>query len=96
MRLFPRYGAHEGNSNGKIVRHCLVWLAMKLIVAQFCRAKDHEIINEGTECERSENTMQFSCNHQLDMSLPPRSQSLSQCIAGQVVLDSIIIYIMIW
>ena len=37
-----------------------VWLAMKLVVAQFCRTKDHEIINEGAECERSENAMQFS------------------------------------
>ena len=32
---------------------------MKLIVAQFCGAKDHEIINEGAECEQSENAMQF-------------------------------------
>ena len=35
-------------------------LAMKLVVAQFCRTKDHEIINEDAECERSENAMQFS------------------------------------
>ena len=36
-----------------------VWLAMKLVVAQFCRAKDQEIINEGTECVQSENAMHF-------------------------------------
>ena len=58
-------------------------LAMKLVVAQFCRAKDHEIINEGTECEKSENVMQFLHHHQLAMSLPPCSQSLGRCIAGQ-------------
>ena len=34
-------------------------IAMKLVVAQFCRAKGHEIISEGAECVRSENTMQF-------------------------------------
>ena len=45
-----RCGACKGNSNGRIVRHRLVRLAMKLIVAQFCGAKDHEIINEGAEC----------------------------------------------
>ena len=80
---FPRCGAHEGNSNDRIVRHHLVRLGMKLVVAQFCRAKDHEIINEGVECERSENAMQFSHHHQLDTSLPPGSQSLGRCIAGQ-------------
>ena len=79
MHLFPCCGAHEGNSNGKIVHHRLVRLAMKHIVAQFCRAKDHEIFNEGTECVRLENVMQFLHNHQLDTSLPPHSQSLSQC-----------------
>ena len=56
---------------------------MKLAVAQFCGAKDHEIINEGAECEQSENVMQFSHHHQLATSLPPCSQSLGQCIAGQ-------------
>ena len=43
-------------------QNCLspsVRLAMKLVVAQFCRTKDHEIINEGTEGVRSGNTMQF-------------------------------------
>ena len=39
--------------------------AIKLVVAQFSRAKDHEIINEGTERVRSENAMQFSHYHQL-------------------------------
>ena len=38
-------------------------IAMKLIVAQFCRAKGHEIISEGTECVWSENAMQFSHHH---------------------------------
>ena len=56
---------HKGNSNGRIVHQHLVWLVMKLVVVQFCRAKDHEIINEGTECVRSENAMQFSHYHQL-------------------------------
>ena len=46
----PPCRARDGNSNGRIVRHRLVQLAMKLLVAQFCRAKDHEIINEGAEC----------------------------------------------
>ena len=32
-----------------------MWLAMKLVVAQFCRTKDHKIINEGAECVQSEN-----------------------------------------
>ena len=73
----------EGNSNGRIVHHRLVWLAMKLIVAQFCRAKDNETINEGAECVWSENAMQFLLQHQLGTSLPPGSQSLGQCIAGQ-------------
>ena len=49
---FPHCGVHEGNSNGRIVYHRLVRLAMKLVVAQFCREKDHEIINEGAECVR--------------------------------------------
>ena len=51
--------AHEGNSNGRIVRHRLVWLAIKLVVAQFYRTKDHEIINEGVECVRSETRCSF-------------------------------------
>ena len=38
--------------------------AVRLVVAQFCRAKDHEIINEGAECVRSENAMQFSHYHE--------------------------------
>ena len=83
MCLFPRCGAHEGNSNGKIVRHRLMRLALKLIVAQFCRAKDHEIVNEGTERVQSENPMQFSHNHQLATSLLPHSQLLGRCITGQ-------------
>ena len=62
---FPRHGAREGNSNCRIVHHRLVQLVMKLIVAQLCRAKDHKIINEDTECVRSENAMQFSHYHQL-------------------------------
>ena len=64
--------------------HHLVGLGMKLVVAQFCRVKDHEIINEGTECEWPENAMQFSHHHQLATSLLPRSQSLGRCIAGQL------------
>ena len=36
---------------------------MKLLVAQLCRAKDHETINEDAECEWSENAMQFSHHH---------------------------------
>ena len=62
-----------------------MWLVMKLLMAQFCRAKDHEVINEGTEYVRSENTMQFSYHHQLAMILLPRSQSFGQCITGQQV-----------
>ena len=54
MRPFPGCVAREGNNNGRIVRHRLVRLAMKLVVAQFCRAKDHEIINESAECKWSE------------------------------------------
>ena len=38
----------SNGSNGRIVRHRLVRLAMKLVVAQFCRTKDP--INEGAEC----------------------------------------------
>ena len=38
-----------------VVHHHLVRLAMKLVVAQFCRAMDHEIISEGADCEWSEN-----------------------------------------
>ena len=80
---FPRCGVHEGNSNGRIVYHSLMRLAMKIVVAQFCGAKDHEIINESAACEQSENTMQFLHHHQLATSLPPRSQLLGRCIAGQ-------------
>ena len=40
----------RGNSNGRIVRHHLVWLAMKLVVAQFCRAKDHEAMKVQSVC----------------------------------------------
>ena len=47
----------EGNSNGRIVRHRLVRLVMQLVVAQFYRVKDHEMIDEGAECMRSENAM---------------------------------------
>ena len=74
---FPCYGVCEGNSNGGIVRHRLVRRAMKLVVAQFCRAKDHEIINGGTECVQSENMMQFLHHHPgIATSLPPCSQLL--------------------
>ena len=59
---FPHCVACKGNSNGRIVRHRLVQLAMKLVVARFCRAKVHE---EGAECEWSENVMQLSHHHQL-------------------------------
>ena len=76
---FPRCVAREGNSNGRIVRHRFVRLVMKLVVAQFCRANENEIINEGAECVQSENAMQFSHHHQLAMSLPPHSQSLGRC-----------------
>ena len=48
----------EGNSNGRIVRHRLMRLAIKHVVAQFCRTKDHEIINEGAVCV-VRNAMQF-------------------------------------
>ena len=44
---FPYCRPREGNSNGRIVCHRLVRLAIKLVVAQFCRANDHEIINKG-------------------------------------------------
>ena len=40
----------SGNSNGRIVHHRLMWLAMKLVVAQFCRAKDHESMKVQSEC----------------------------------------------
>ena len=56
---FPRCRAREGNSSGGIVRHCLVRLAITLVVAQFCSTKDHEIINEGAECVRSERGCSF-------------------------------------
>ena len=74
---FPRCGAREGNSNDRIICHRLVRLAMKLVVAQFWRAKENEIINEGAECELSENAMLFSHHHKLATSLPPH-QSLGQ------------------
>ena len=83
IRPFPHCGARKGNSNDRIVHHHLVCLAMKFVVAQFCRAKDYEIINEGAECVRSENEMQFLHHHQLATSLPLRSQSFGQCIIGQ-------------
>ena len=40
----------RGDSNGRIVRHRLMWLVMKLIVAQFCRAKDHESMKGQSMC----------------------------------------------
>ena len=39
-----------GNSNGKVIRHRLVRLAMKLVVAQLCRAKDHELVKAQSVC----------------------------------------------
>ena len=38
----PHCGARDGNSNGRIVCYCLVRLAMKLVVAQFCMALDYQ------------------------------------------------------
>ena len=38
------------NSNGRIVRHRLVQLAMKLVVVQFCREKDHESMKAQSVC----------------------------------------------
>ena len=32
----------RGNSNGRIVHHPLIQLVMKLVVTQFCRAKNDE------------------------------------------------------
>ena len=52
MRPLCRCRGREGNSNDRIARHRLVWLAIKLVVTQFCRTKDHEIINEGTVCSQ--------------------------------------------
>ena len=77
MLLYTPFPCWEGNNNGRIVSHRLVPLAMKLVVAQFCRAK--EIINEGAECVQSENAMQ--CLHHRQ--LATRSQLLGWCIAGQ-------------
>ena len=62
----------------EIVCHGLVRLAMKLVVAQFCGVKDHEIINEDAECVQSENAMQSLHHHQLATSLPLHSQSLGK------------------
>ena len=63
-----------------------MWLAMKLIVAQFHRARDHKIINEGAECEQSENAMQFLHHHQLATSIPPHSQSnVTHAVDGKYV-----------
>ena len=52
IRPFSCCGAREGNNNDRIVCHRLVRLAIKLIVAQLCRTKDHEIINEATVCSQ--------------------------------------------
>ena len=38
------------NSNGRIVPHHLMRLAIKLVVAQFCRAKDHESMKVQSVC----------------------------------------------
>ena len=57
----------RGNSKGRFVHHCLVRLAMKLLVAQFCRAMDHESMKAQSVCV-IRNAMQ---------------QSLCRCIAGQ-------------
>ena len=40
----------RGNSNGRIVHHRLMHLAMELIVVQFCRAKDHESMKVQSMC----------------------------------------------
>ena len=76
---FPHRGVREGNSNRRIVHHCLVRIAMKFVVAQFCRAKPHEIINEGTECVQLENVMQFSHYHQL-ADEPAAAQPIAQSV----------------
>ena len=73
----------RGKQQGRIACHRLMRLAMKLVVAQFSRAKDHEIINEGIECLWSENAMQFLHHHQLATNLQPCSQSHGRCIASQ-------------
>ena len=64
----------RGNSNGKIVRHRVVWLAMKFVVALFCMAKDHEAMK--AQSVWSENTMQFLHHHQLATRLLPHSHTL--------------------
>ena len=53
--------------------------------AHFRRANDHEIIDEGAECERSENAMQFLHHHQLDTNQLLRSLLLGRCIAGRCI-----------
>ena len=72
----------RGNSNGRIVRHRLMRLAMKLVVANFCRAKDHESIKAQTVCGQTERNAVLTPTP-ATTSLPPSSQSLCRCIAGQ-------------
>ena len=80
---FLRCGACEGIETAMTELSVTVSSRVKVIVAQLCRATDHEIINEGAECERSENAMQFLYHRQLDRSLPFSRQLLGWCIAGQ-------------
>ena len=54
-------------TDDRLVCHHLIRLAKNLVVAQFCRAKDYEIINESAECVWSENVMQFLYHHQLPL-----------------------------
>ena len=42
----------RGSSNGRTVGHRLMWLAMKLVAAQFCRAKDHESMKVQSVCDQ--------------------------------------------
>ena len=73
----------KGNSNGRIVRHPLMRLAMKLVVAQFCMAK---IMNEW-RCRvcavRKRDVVITQPPASYEPAQAPCSQLLCQCIAGQ-------------
>ena len=55
----------------RIVRHRLVQLAKKVVVAQFCKAKDHESTKAQSVCVVRKRDAVFAPS--LSTSLPPRT-----------------------
>ena len=75
----------RGNSNGRIVHHRLMRLAMKLVVAQFCRTKDHESMKEQIVCGQK---MQCSFHMTTSYSYEPAAAQPIALLVYRWPLDS--------